>query len=62
MENPKDRGAWWATVYGGRTESDTTEATAAAAAMQEIPVQSLGKEDLLERGSATHSSILGLPW
>ena len=22
-----DRGAWWAAVYGGLTESDTTEAT-----------------------------------
>ena len=22
-----DRGAWWATAHGGRTESDTTEAT-----------------------------------
>ena len=27
LENPRDRGAWWAAVYGGRTESDTTEAT-----------------------------------
>ena len=26
-ENPVDRGAWWAAVHGGRTESDTTEAT-----------------------------------
>ena len=31
-------------------------------AMQEIPVQFLGREDLLEKGQATHSSILGLPW
>ena len=31
-------------------------------AMQEIPVQFLGREDPLEKGSATHSSILGLPW
>ena len=30
LENPRDRGAWWAAVWG-RTESDTTEATAAAA-------------------------------
>ena len=22
---PMDRGAWWATVHGGRKESDTTE-------------------------------------
>ena len=27
LENPRDWGAWWAAVYGGRTESDTTEAT-----------------------------------
>ena len=27
-------------------------------AMQEIPVQSLGQEDPLEKGMATHSSIL----
>ena len=26
-ENPVDRGAWWAAVHGGCTESDTTEAT-----------------------------------
>ena len=29
-------------------------------AMQEIPVRLLGREDLLEKGSATHSGILGL--
>ena len=31
-------------------------------AMQETWVQSLGLEDLLEKGMATQSSILGLPW
>ena len=25
LENPMDRGAWWATVHGGTKESDTTE-------------------------------------
>ena len=30
-------------------------------AMQETPVQFLGGEDPLEKGQATHSSILGLP-
>ena len=31
---------------------------------QEIQVQSLGQEDLLEEGKATHSSILAwrIPW
>ena len=29
--------------------------------MQEIPVQFLNQEDLLEKGWATHSSILGFP-
>ena len=33
-------------------------------AMQEIQVQSQGREDLLEKGMATHSSILAwtIPW
>ena len=31
-------------------------------AMQETPVQFLGWEDPLEKGEATHFSILGLPW
>ena len=31
-------------------------------AMQETLVQFLGWEDPLEKGQATHSSILGLPW
>ena len=31
-------------------------------ATQEIWVKSLGWEDPLEKGKATHSSILGLPW
>ena len=30
-------------------------------AMQETWVQFLGREDLLEKGYATHSSVLGLP-
>ena len=33
-------------------------------ATQEIPVQSLGREDPLEKGMATHSSVLAwrIPW
>ena len=30
-------------------------------AMQETPVQFLGREDPLEKGQATHSSTVGLP-
>ena len=25
LENPKDRGSWWATVHGGHKESNMTE-------------------------------------
>ena len=31
-------------------------------AKQETLVRFLGQEDALEKGEATHSSILGLPW
>ena len=31
-------------------------------AMQETPVRFLGREVPLEKGQATHSSVLGLPW
>ena len=31
-------------------------------AMQETVIQFLSQEDPLEKGSATHSGILGLPW
>ena len=31
-------------------------------AMQETPIQFLGREDTLEKGKATHSSIHGLSW
>ena len=27
LKNPLDRGAWYATVHGGHTESDTTKTT-----------------------------------
>ena len=27
LENPRDSGAWWAAIYGGRRESDTTKVT-----------------------------------
>ena len=31
-------------------------------AVQETLVQFLGRDDPLEKGEATHSSVLGLPW
>ena len=51
-----------------RHEFEQTEASLVAQlvknlpAMQETPIQFLGQEDPLEKGQATHSSILGLPW
>ena len=72
-------GAWWAAVRGC-TESETTDAKLAAAAVAgpsqvvlvvknqptnaEDWVPSLGGEDPLEEGMATHSSILAwrIPW
>ena len=27
LENPRDRDAWWAAIYGGHTDSDMTEVT-----------------------------------
>ena len=72
-----DRGGWGATVQGV-TKSWTLSAEqqgpfgASPAAqtvnnppgMQQIGVQSLGQEDPLEEGMATHSSILTwrIPW
>ena len=71
-----DGGAWQATVHGvaksrTRLSDDTFDWIAWTSlvaqtvkrlpTMQEIWVQSLGQEDLLEKGKATYSSILGLP-
>ena len=39
-----------------------TQLVKSLSAMQETPVWFLGWEDPLEKGQATHSSILGLPW
>ena len=43
LENPRDRGAWWAAAHWGRYESDTTERLHFHA---------------LEKEMATHSSVL----
>ena len=53
-----------------RHEFEQTEASLVAQlvknlpAMQETPIQFLGQEDPLEKGQATHSSILAwrIPW
>ena len=51
-----------------RRECRTTQSYLAARlvknlpAMREAQVRSLGREDPLEKGMATHSSVLGLPW
>jgi len=42
-------------------KSMVTQLVKNPSAMQETPVWSLGWEDPLEKGKATHSSILGLP-
>ena len=53
LEISMDRGAWWATIHGvakSRTQLSNFTFTS--------QVQFLGQEDLLEKGIATHSSIL----
>ena len=43
LENPRDREAWWAAIYGGRTESNTTEATVEAAAARSLLILTCSK-------------------
>ena len=78
LENPRDGGAWLAAVYGvaqSRTRLKWLSSSSSIAslvaqmvknlpAMQETRVQFLGQEDPLEKGMATHSSILAwtIPW
>ena len=49
-------------VYGVRRASLVAKLVKNPFAMKETPVQFLGQEDPLEKGQATHSHILGLPW
>ena len=63
-----ERRAWWAAIYGvtqSRTRLKQLSSSSSIAqlvknlsAMQETQVQFLGWEDPLEKGKATHSSIL----
>ena len=77
LENPRERGAWWAAVYGvtqNRTRlkrlssssigfSGGSDGKESACNARDL-VQSLGWEDPLEEGMATHSGILAwrIPW
>ena len=66
LENSMDRGAWWATAHGVTFTLGALVAQMVKnmPAMQETWVQSLGWEDPLEKGMATHSSIFAwrIPW
>ena len=67
LENPRDRGAWWADIYEvaqsqtrqKRLSSPSTVAQIVKnlPAMWETQVWSLGQEDPPEKGMETHSSI-----
>ena len=70
LENPRDRGAWWAAICGV-TQSQTrlkrlssSRASLVAQRLKHVPgiwetwVRSLGWKDPLESEMATHSSIL----
>ena len=46
LENPRDRGAWWAAIYGV-AESDMTEVTWQQQQQQGILMCSQGREQLL---------------
>ena len=74
LENPRDGRAWWAAVCGvaqswtrlmrlssSSRASLITQLVKNLLAIQETPVLFLVWEDLLEKGYATHSNILGLP-
>ena len=55
------RGCFMASIYriqGGNQASLLTQLVKNPSAMQETPVRSQGWEDPLEKGKATHSSIL----
>ena len=53
-----DQGAWWATVHGVAKSRTLAQMVMNLPGMRETWVQSLGWEDPLEEGMASHSSIL----
>ena len=74
LENPRDGGAWWASVYGVAQSWTRLKPLSSSSSklsdfprgsmvkrlptMQETWVQPLGLVDLLEKDMATHSSFL----
>ena len=80
LENFMDGGAWSATVHGvAKSQTRLSNFNVSVLqigaslvaqlvknppAMQEIPVRFLGQDDTLEKGNATHSSVLAwtIPW
>ena len=78
LENPRDRGAWWAAVYGSHRVGHNWTDLAAVAAANTLyvtgihlfqppsqPGESMGaKASQLEKEMATHSNILAwkIPW
>ena len=75
LENPRDGGAWWAAIFGvaqSRTQLKRLSSSSSRVAqmvknlptVQETWVRSLGQEGPLEKGMATHSSVLAwrIPW
>ena len=82
LENPRDRGTWWAAAVSGVTQSRTwlkqlssssklfhgaslvAQMVKNLPAMQETRLPSQDWEDSLEKGMATHFSILAWrnPW
>ena len=68
LENPRDGGVWWASVYGvaqSRTRlKRRSSSSKISLPMQETQLLNLGQEDPLEKRMATHSSILAwrIPW
>ena len=59
--------AWWRNIlfvcgFQMHWASLVSQLVKNSPAMQETPVWFLGREDPLEKGYATHSNILGLPW
>ena len=64
LENPRDRGAWWAAVYGVTQSWTRLKRLSSSSSIQETWVQSLGQVNPLEKAMAPHSSTLAwkIPW